>query len=550
MIVLDIGHNIDLLFVGIAIAASIILGIIVFLDNRKSITNQTFLLFATSAVFWNACNYISYQNIFAEQGLLIVRFTLFFAVWYCFYLFQLFYAFPESEFSFSKKFNNLLLPWVSVVALLTLTPLVFKGVAAIDSGGVITNVIVGPAIPLFALTIIGLVTGGFVILIRKLKKSTAIKHKQLKTILIGAIISFTLHIVFNMIFPTFLGDSSFTVFGALFSLPFIAFTAYAIIKYKLFNVKVIATELLVFALWIFILMRTIVATSMNDRIINGLLLLVTIVIGLLLMRSVFKEVSQRERLQKLTIELENANEKLKGLDKLKTEFISLASHQLRSPLTAIKGYASMLLEGSFKEITVPEQKTAVDRIFQSSQNLTRVVEDLLDVSKIEQGGMKYEMSPVDMKKLAKDIADELKISAKNKNIELTFVEKDLGSYVAKADPVKIRQAVLNLIDNSIKYTQKGFIKVIMTKPEVGKFRISITDSGMGISKENMGKLFEKFSRGDGGKVNAGGSGLGLYLVKEIVEAHSGKVWAESPGEGQGSSFIIELPEVAQSAQSS
>jgi signal transduction histidine kinase len=550
MIVLDIGHNINLLFVGIAIAVSIILGIIVFLDNRKSITNQTFLLFAISAVFWNACNYISYQHMFVEQGLLIVRFTLFFAIWYCFYLFQLFYVFPESEYAFSKKFNTLLVPWVSLVAILTLTPLVFKGIAATDSDGVITNVIIGPAIPLFALTIIGLVTGGFMILIKKLKQSSVIKHMQLKTILIGAIISFTFHIIFNMIFPTFFDDSSFTPFGALFSLPFIAFTAYAIIKYKLFNVKVIATELLVFALWIFILMRTIVATSMNDRIINGLLLLVMIVVGLLLMRSVFKEVSQRERLQKLTIELENANEKLKGLDKLKTEFISLASHQLRSPLTAIKGYASMLLEGSFKQLEVPEQKAAIERIFQSSMNLARVVEDLLDVSKIEQGGMKYEMSSIDIKKLAKDIADELKVTAKNKGLQLDFEEKDLGGYVVKADPIKIRQAILNLVDNSIKYTQSGFVKVIATKPSSGKLRISITDSGMGISEENMGKLFEKFSRGDGGKVNAGGSGLGLYLVKEIVEAHGGKVWAESQGVGKGSTFIVELPEVAEAEHSS
>jgi signal transduction histidine kinase len=268
------------------------------------------------------------------------------------------------------------------------------------------------------------------------------------------------------------------------------------------------------------------------------------------MRSVFKEVSQRERLQKLTIQLENANEKLKGLDKLKTEFISLASHQLRSPLTAIKGYASMLLEGSFKPLEVPEQKTAIERIFQSSMNLARVVEDLLDVSKIEQGGMKYEMSSIDIKKLAKDIADELKVTAKNKGLQLDFEEKDLGGYVVKADPVKIRQAILNLVDNSIKYTQSGFVKVVVTKPSVGKLRISIIDSGMGISEENMGKLFEKFSRGDGGKVNAGGSGLGLYLVKEIVEAHSGKVWAESQGVGKGSTFIVELPEVAEAEHSS
>ncbi len=243
-------------------------------------------------------------------------------------------------------------------------------------------------------------------------------------------------------------------------------------------------------------------------------------------------------------ELQDANEELKSLDKLKTEFLGLASHQLRAPLTSIKGYSSLLLEGSYGAIASEDQKTAIDRIFQSSQNLARVIEDLLDVSKIEQGGMKYEMSPQDMEKMATGLVNELQLTAKNKGLELMFEEKEMGSFIAKADPVKIRQVLLNLVDNSIKYTQKGFVKVSLYKSEPGKFRIAVTDSGMGISKENIGKLFEKFSRGDGGKVNAGGSGLGLYLAKEIVLAHGGTVWAESPGVGQGSSFIVELPEVA------
>jgi signal transduction histidine kinase len=550
MLAIDFGHNLDLLIVAIAIAASVILGVIVYLNNRKSITNETFGLFLFAAIFWNVCNYLFYQPEYVEYALYLLRGIVFFALWYSFSLFQLFYVFPDESVVFSKRYRYILIPWVLVVSILTFTPLVFKEILSITPDGHVGSVANGPALPLFAATVVVIIAKAFFDLIKKIRNANGQKKIQMKIMLIGAVVTFTLHIIFNMILPAVFAIAKFTPLGALFSLPFIAFTAYAIIKYKLFNVKVIATELLVFALWIFILMRTIVATSINERIINGLLLLVTVGIGLLLMRSVFKEVSQRERLQKLTIQLENANEKLKGLDKLKTEFISLASHQLRSPLTAIKGYASMLLEGSFKPLEVPEQKTAIERIFQSSMNLARVVEDLLDVSKIEQGGMKYEMSSIDIKKLAKDIADELKVTAKNKGLQLDFEEKDLGGYVVKADPVKIRQAILNLVDNSIKYTQSGFVKVVVTKPSVGKLRISIIDSGMGISEENMGKLFEKFSRGDGGKVNAGGSGLGLYLVKEIVEAHGGKVWAESQGVGKGSTFIVELPEVAEAEHSS
>ncbi len=238
-------------------------------------------------------------------------------------------------------------------------------------------------------------------------------------------------------------------------------------------------------------------------------------------------------------ELRIANEKLKSLDKLKTEFVSLASHQLRSPLTAIKGYSSMLLEGSYGEVPA-EEKVAVERIFQSSQNLSKVIEDLLSVSKIEQGGMKYEFSQIDFTKMAHDLVQELSVSAKNKGLELTF-ESDLPSYSVMADPVKLRQVVINLIDNSIKYTPHGFVKVEVTKgDDPKKIWMKVTDSGIGMSAETKEKLFGKFARGEGQKVNAGGSGLGLYLAKEIVEAHKGRLWAESPGVDKGATFFLEL----------
>ncbi|MFA5933706.1 MAG: HAMP domain-containing sensor histidine kinase [Candidatus Paceibacterota bacterium] len=236
--------------------------------------------------------------------------------------------------------------------------------------------------------------------------------------------------------------------------------------------------------------------------------------------------------------LKEVNEKLKGLDKLKTEFLSLASHQLRSPLTAIKGYTSMLLEGDFGKVTA-QQKEMIDRVFQSSQHLTKVVEDLLNVSKIEQGGMKYEMAPFDMNKVACDLSNDLTVSAQKKGLELTCENDHQESYMINGDMEKIRQVVLNLIDNSIKYTEKGFIKVSLSKNN-GKVLFAVSDSGMGMTPEIKASLFQKFSRGEGGKVNTGGSGLGLYLAKEIVEAHHGRVWVESAGLGLGSTFIVEL----------
>jgi signal transduction histidine kinase len=241
-------------------------------------------------------------------------------------------------------------------------------------------------------------------------------------------------------------------------------------------------------------------------------------------------------------ELSVANEKLKSLDKLKTEFLSLAAHQLRSPLTAIRGYTSMLLEGSFGTVD-EKQKEAIKRVFESSTHLSKVVEDLLNVSKIEAGGMKYEMTPFDMEKASNDLTRDLGITAEKKGLSLVFSTDKKAPYTVNGDMEKIRQVILNLIDNSIKYTEKGTISVLLSKDSASHMiRLAITDTGLGISPEEKEKLFQKFSRGAGGKTNTGGSGLGLYLAKTIAEAHGGRITIDSPGTGLGSTFTIELKE--------
>jgi signal transduction histidine kinase len=238
--------------------------------------------------------------------------------------------------------------------------------------------------------------------------------------------------------------------------------------------------------------------------------------------------------------LQDANEKLQSLDKLKTEFLSLAAHQLRSPLTAIRGYTSMLLEGSFGSVDA-KQKEAINRVFESATHLSKIVEDLLNVSKIEAGGMKYEMAPFDMEKAVHDLATDLSITAEKKGLKLNYATDGKAPYTVNGDMEKIRQVVLNIIDNSIKYTDKGSVNVLLAKDEATKIlRVAVTDTGMGISAEEKEKLFQKFSRGAGGKTNTTGSGLGLYLAKQIAEAHGGEVVIDSPGVGLGSTFTIEL----------
>ncbi len=234
-----------------------------------------------------------------------------------------------------------------------------------------------------------------------------------------------------------------------------------------------------------------------------------------------------------------ANDKLKELDKKKTEFVSIASHQLRSPLTAIKGYSSLLLEGSFGELN-DKAREAVDRVFQSSQKLVLVIEDFLNISRIELGTMRYEWSDFDLRETVEAIVKDMRPMVEKNQLAFSFDYDTNLKYLVHADAGKISQVVSNLIDNATKYTKTGSIRVRLEK-KVDRVRLVVEDTGVGIAQDTMPLLFAKFSRAsDAGKTNIAGTGLGLYVAKEIVAAHKGKIWAESDGPGQGSRFIVEL----------
>ncbi len=320
--------------------------------------------------------------------------------------------------------------------------------------------------------------------------------------------------------------------------PFII--GYAILRYDLFDLKAVITELIMFSIWILLLLKSVFSTSIQDSIVSWALLIVVIVLGSLLIKSVRKEVETRQKIQKLVKDLELANEHLKELDQQKSEFVSLASHQLRGPLTAIKGYASMLLDGDFGQFN-DEVRDAVNKIFQSTQDLVVLVNDYLDVSKIEQGRMQYDFSTFDMRDLAVTVVTELKPNIERAKLSIDFDYDLSGTYMLNADQGKIKQVISNLVDNAIKYTPKGSIHLWLTHTLNNRILLTISDTGVGIHPDVLPRLFEKFTRApDASKTNIMGTGLGLYVAKKMIEAHRGKIWADSAGQGKGSTFFIEL----------
>lgn len=247
-----------------------------------------------------------------------------------------------------------------------------------------------------------------------------------------------------------------------------------------------------------------------------------------------------EDLQKTTEDLTEANDRLAQLDKAKSEFLSIASHQLYTPLTAIKGYLSMIEEGDYGKVAV-KQQPIMDILYQSSERLIELIKNLLDVSRIESGRLDLSLQSVDLEKMATELVTELSPNALKKNLKVTFIkEKEALPHVV-ADSQRIRQVVLNVVDNAIKYTNSGEVNVRLVQ-DGDSLVFSVQDTGKGVTAEDIGRLFVKFTRvGGAEKYHTDGSGLGLYVARKIVREHHGDIWVESPGLGKGSTFSVRLP---------
>lgn len=252
-----------------------------------------------------------------------------------------------------------------------------------------------------------------------------------------------------------------------------------------------------------------------------------------------------EQVKARTKELTEANSRLRELDRMKSDFVSIASHQLRTPLTATKGYVSMLLEGTYGTIS-DKVGSALKMLYASNERLVRIVDDLLDLSRMESGKFQYTFAKVSLADLLADVVKELAVAAEIKKLKIIWnTPEHAERFGISADEEKLRQTFLNLLDNAIKYTRRGYVEIkIAQDKRPGYVRVSVKDTGIGISSEDQTRLFEQFVRGkEGSRASAVGSGIGLFIAKKIVKDHSGDIWAESEGVGKGSTFIVVLPSV-------
>jgi signal transduction histidine kinase len=230
---------------------------------------------------------------------------------------------------------------------------------------------------------------------------------------------------------------------------------------------------------------------------------------------------------------------IKEIDKEKDEFISMAAHELRAPLTAIKGYLSMIMEGDAGEVSSKARGFMADALA-VNERLVRLVGNMLNVSRIEQGKLVFQMDNLHLARAARSSFDAFRAEAERKSLEFSLEIPEKISDEVFVDADKIDEVIANLVSNAVKFTNKGFVKIRLLNPQEKVVRLEVVDSGPGISAEEQKKLFRKFYRVESTSGKTIGTGLGLYICKLLVEKFNGKIGLVS-SENQGSTFWFELP---------
>lgn len=520
-------------------AVYLMLGGIIYIHSRRNISENFFALMSLSLTTWGIATFLIVSPSLSGTFFQIGAYAHYIAgnlVFLCLFWFALY--FPE------RNIKSLAIPilitlvdgafFIAIIA----TDFFFSSFAIFSPLEKQISFHTGNYI-LYTLYILFLFVTAEVILLKKYKTRVDANKTPILYMFLGTTIASTPALFSNLILPG-LGYFSLFSIGPIFGIVFIVTIAYAIFKHNLLNVKIIATEFFVSLIILILIIEVLSASSISEFLLKTVTLAAVSLLGYLIIRSVLKEVEIRQQIEQLAGELKTANKELGRISQAKSDFISMASHQLKTPLSIIKGYISMTLEGSFgnlsKKITDQLQK-----VYISNERLIALVDDLLNLSRVEEGRMKYDFSEEHIADIVQQIVDEVQMPAQRKKLRLIW-ERPAEKLYARVDLNKMRNVIFNLVDNAIKYTDVGAVTITVLQHDQS-LHIAVSDTGRGISSQQIKKLFTKFTRvlEGSGRLTTSGFGLGLYVARLIVEEHKGRIWAESAGLGKGSTFVLELP---------
>lgn len=511
-------------------------GIFIFRKNPTSLLNKLLLIITILFALWALFNLILWTNINSDT---IVFFWSFLGI------ISSLIAVSSAYFVsvFLRKGDDIKLI-EKVIYLFTLIPAIIFTPTAINISGFDLNVCGSSGYVGFTFVsyyyFLGLLSVLWIIvlLINSYKKSDSIFRRQI--ILMGSGMVSFLSLFFgagyyvdyiNTIGAT---DSySIELIGMIGMAVFLLFMGILIVRFKTFNIKLLSAQALVWSLIALIGSQFFYMNKMppSALIVTGITMIVSALVGLTIVRSVKKEIQQREELAELNL-------KLNDLIKQRENLVHLVTHKVKGSFTRSKYMFAGILDGTFGE-TSPEIKKVAEQGLESDNMGIETVDLVLNVANMQKGTVKYDMKPLNLREIVEKSMNEKKVVAEAKGLVIQNNISD-GDYKILADAFWIKEAINNLLENSIKYTKTGSITVGLQNQNK-KVLVSVKDTGVGITPEDKKNLFTEGGRGkDSVKVNVDSTGYGLYSVKLIIDAHKGKVWAESEGPDKGSTFYIEL----------
>ncbi len=531
----------------ISAVVSLILAIFIYWRDKKNKINRSFLILTINASIWTFSMFL-YRNSYGNTLLMYSKFLYASAA----YL-PISFLFLSRYLVSGKYIRYVNFYKIFFFTITTLYLLIFN--SGFSTYTLITGVVNNASLPepiiyfnsyLYAIYSF-LISFPILLVVYYLYKTYLITKDDNKKIVIffvgfGVLIPASISMITNLILP-FFGYYVWNWVGQLSVAIAPVVIVYGIVKYKIFKIELLLADLLVFILIIQSFLTFIISNSTSEYIRDALILILNLVIGVWLIRNVESYVKVNKLLNASIEKMNRLNAHLEEISQKKTEFLSIATHQLRAPVAIIKGQLSLILEGSYGKL--PEEiKKPLKKVYLSSERMANTITDFLNVSRIEQGRMEYIFSEVNLTELVKSVYNELINFAKEKGLELKIelckdMKKDIFIH---ADKDKIRHVLFNLVENAIKYTENGFVQIEMCKSGPSRVKIAVKDTGVGIDKEDLDNLFDKFIRAKNVYgVNVEGTGLGLYIAREIVYKHNGRIWVESKGLGKGSEFYVELP---------
>jgi len=510
----------------IAIVAAVTIGLYVFFGDPKAVVSRLFLLMVGFFSTWTILDVILWATnrpdvVMFSWSLQILFEPLTYGV--AFYMFYYFLHNAWPSFRTNVLVALLLLPIVSFLHTeVNLQELYLSSCEAAEGflAAYYTHIVNGTLILTVA-----------IMAAREMPKRATRRERFITFFFAFGLITFLLAFSSGTIIGSLTEDWIPSQYG-LFGMPvFATFIAYSIARFNAFNAKVLTTELLVVALAIAVVSLVALQEIQNVRIVAAITFLLVCVMGYVLIKNVKKEIQQRQLIEKQEKELEIVNQQQESL-------LHFISHEIKGYLTESQAGFASIVEGDFG--AVPEAvRTMSAKALSSVRRGVATVMDILDASNLKKGTVAYAKKKFDFRTAIREIVRELKPTADEKRlaIELRIGE---GAFLFGATKTRSRRHVLrNLIDNAIRYTPSGSVKVGLSDGAV--IRFSVEDSGVGIATDDMPKLFTAGGHGkDSIKVNVHSTGYGLFIAKQVVEAHGGRIWAESKGEGKGSIFIVEF----------